>query len=70
MAKYVKISLLSQPPLPTPYSDDLESKVQEMLAYLKMNLEKVLPDKPDQAPDENPIGQNYTVDNTEEDGTE
>ena len=32
MAKYVKISLLSQPPLPTPYSDDLESKVQEMLA--------------------------------------
>ena len=48
MAKYVKISLLSQPALShSPYSDDLESKVQEMLDYLKMNLEKVLPDKPD-----------------------
>ena len=29
-----------------------------------------LPDKPDQYPEENPIGQNYTVDLTEEDGTE
>ena len=42
MAKYVKISLLSQPALShSQYSDDLESKVQEMLAYLKMNLDKV-----------------------------
>ena len=48
MAKYVKISLLSQPSLRhSPPSDDLEAKVQEMIAYLKMNLEKVLPDKPD-----------------------
>ena len=48
MANYVKISLLSQPALShSPYSDDLEGKVQEMLAYLNENLQKVLPDKPD-----------------------
>ena len=43
MAKYVKISLLSQPALyHSPYSDDLESKVQEMMAYLKENIQQVL----------------------------
>jgi len=47
MAKYVKISVLEQPEPRTPYNDDLESKVQEMLAYLRTNVNKVLPDKPD-----------------------
>jgi len=48
MANYVKISLLSQPALwHSPYSDDLESKVQEMMTYLKQNIDQVLPDKPD-----------------------
>lgn len=48
MAKFVKISLLSQPALShSPYSDDLESKVQEMIAYLQENLNYVLHDKPD-----------------------
>lgn len=48
MANYVKISLLSQPSLShSPYSDDLESKVEEMIAHLKRNIEFVLPDKPD-----------------------
>ena len=48
MANFVKISLLSQPSLShSPFSEDLESKVQEMLSYLKRNLDQVLPDQPD-----------------------
>ena len=47
MANYVKISVLGQPELKTPYSDDLESKVQEMMAYLRAGVEKVVPDKLD-----------------------
>ena len=48
MANFVKISLLSQPSLShSPFSEDLEAKVQEMMAYLQKNLEQVLPDQPD-----------------------
>lgn len=48
MANFVKISLLSQPSLShSPFSEDLEAKVQEMMAYLQQNLEQVLPDQPD-----------------------
>lgn len=48
MANFVKLALLSQPALAhSPYSDDLESKVQEMMTYLQQNLDRVLPDSPD-----------------------
>ena len=47
MANFVKISLLSQPALyHSPYSGDLEGKVQEMLRYLEENIARVLPDRP------------------------
>lgn len=47
MARYAKISLLSQPALIHSPWGDPEEKIQEMLAYLKKNLDYVLPDRPD-----------------------
>ncbi len=47
MAKFVKISVVGGPALQTPYSEDMEAKVQEMMAYLRNNISKVLPEKPD-----------------------
>ena len=47
MANYVKLSVLGHPALQTPYNDNLEEKVQEMIAYLRSKIEKVLPDHPE-----------------------
>lgn len=47
MAKYVKISLLAQPSRSTPWREDQESLVQEMMHYLRTQIDQVLPDQPD-----------------------
>ena len=47
MAKYAKISLLSQPSLTHMPAGGPEDWVQEMLVHLQKNLDYVLPDKPD-----------------------
>lgn len=50
MAKYVKISTLNltAPPLrELPFTGDMERLVENMIAHLQENLNKVLPDKPD-----------------------